>query len=209
MNKTKRQILDTALALFNKRGLAQVSLRTIADELQISPGNLTYHFKRREEIVEVLYYEFVAVVDERFAKINPSEVSLRLIFELISILTETRLKYSFLMRDFISLVAENPSIKKHYAAIIEKRRRQSLFFFEKLIEQKVLRAAELPDEYVFLYERIQILGNFWITSAVMQGNKLTKAAVERNFEMIVQVVYPYLASKGQKEWKKLTAASKG
>jgi AcrR family transcriptional regulator len=204
MNKTKRQILDTALTLFNEHGLAQVSLRTIADELQISPGNLTYHFKRREEIVEALYYEFVALVDERFVKTHPSDVGLKLIFELISMLTETRLKYRFLMRDFISLVAENPSIKKHYAALIKKRRDQSLFFFEKLIEQKMLRPAVLENEYEFLYERIQILGNFWITSAVMQGDKLTKTIVDRNFEMIVQVIYPYLTAKGQKEWTLLT-----
>jgi len=203
MNKTKRQILDTALALFNEQGLAQVSLRTIADKLTISPGNLTYHFKRREEIVEVLYYEFVASVEARFGAIDPSAVSLDLIFELITILTETRLNYRFLMRDFISLVAENPSIKKHYAALIKKRKVQSLFFFEKLIEQKILRHAELKNEYENLYERIQILGNFWITSAVMQGDKLSKATVDRNFEMIVQIIYPYLTTTGKKEWKQL------
>ena len=204
MNKTKRQILDTALSLFNEHGLAQVSLRTISDKMGISPGNLTYHFKKREEIVEALYYEFVASVDERFAKVNPTAVDLGLIFELISILTESRLKYRFLMRDFISLVAENPSIKKHYVALIRKRRDQSMLFFDQLIVQKILRPAELENEYENLYERIQILGNFWITSAVMQGDKLTKETIDRNFEMIVQVIYPYLTAKGQKAWLQLT-----
>lgn len=208
MNKTKRQILDAALKLFNEQGLSQVSLRAIADEIKISPGNLTYHFKRREEIVEVLYYEFVAVVDERFGRIEPGAVNLSLIFELITILTETRLRYRFLMRDFTALVAENPSIKKHYALILKKRREQSLFFFEKLVAQKVLRPAELPNEYHFLYERIQILGNFWITSAIMQGDKLTSDTVRRNFEMIVQIIYPYLTVSGKREWVALKKAVK-
>ncbi|MBK9591583.1 MAG: TetR family transcriptional regulator [Crocinitomicaceae bacterium] len=204
MNKTKRLILDTALNLFNEKGLAQVSLRTIAESMRISPGNLTYHFKKREEIVEALYYEFVAEVEERFEEMNLSEIKLNLVFDLILMLTETRLKYRFLMRDFTTLIAENPSIKKHYVAVIKKRKSQSMGIFDHLIELKILRPAELENEYEHLYERIQILGNFWITSALMQGNKMTNATVERNFEMVVQIMYPYLTNKGKREWERLT-----
>jgi AcrR family transcriptional regulator len=200
MNKTKRLILDTALSLFNEQGLAQVSLRTIADTMRISPGNLTYHFKKREEIVEALYYEFVAAVEERFNEMNLSEIKLNLVFDLISMLTETRLKYRFLMRDFTTLIAENSSIKKHYVAVLKKRKSQSMGVFDHLIEQKMFRPAELENEYEHLYERIQILGNFWITSTLMQGEKLTKATVERNFQMVVQIIFPYLTAKGKKEW---------
>jgi len=200
MNKTKRLILDKALVLFNDQGLSQVSLRSISETLNISPGNLTYHFKKREEIIEALYYEFVEEVDVRFGQVNASEVKLELVIDLISILTETRLKYRFLMSDFISLVAENPGIKKHYATVIKKRKLQSLDFFNKLIEQNILRAEELENEYGYLYERIQILGNFWITSAIMQGDKLNKTIIARNFEMMVQILYPYLTTKGKKEW---------
>lgn len=206
MNKTKRLILDKSLSLFNELGLSQVSLRTIAETLSISPGNLTYHFNKREEIIEALYYEFVKEVDERFAKINPSDVKLSLVFDLISILTETRLKYRFLMRDFISLIAENPGIKKHYVSVIKKRKEQSLLFFGLLVEQKIIRPAEIENEYEHLYERIQILGNFWITSVIMQGDKLNKATVDKNFEMVAQIIYPYLTSKGKKEWSLVVIA---
>lgn len=203
MNKTKRLILDTALKLFNEHGLAQVSLRNIADSVRISPGNLTYHYKKREEIVEALYYEFVDEVNVRFNQQNLSEIKLKLVFDLISMLTESRLKYRFLMRDFTTLVAENSSIKRHYVAVIKKRKLQSLDIFDALIKQKILRPAELENEYAHLYERIQILGNFWITSALMQGDKLTKATVDRNFEMVVQIIYPYLTAKGASEFRKL------
>ncbi|MFV0380997.1 MAG: TetR/AcrR family transcriptional regulator [Breznakia sp.] len=51
---TKKDILFTAKTLFNTYGYNQVSLRDIADVLQISVGNLTYHFKRKEDIIESL-----------------------------------------------------------------------------------------------------------------------------------------------------------
>ena len=48
------RILETARALFNERGYNEVSMRNIADTLKISVGNLTYHFKRKEDLVEAV-----------------------------------------------------------------------------------------------------------------------------------------------------------
>ncbi|MBL7898913.1 MAG: TetR family transcriptional regulator [Crocinitomicaceae bacterium] len=207
MNKTKREILDTALRLFNERGFSEISLRAIAEEMNISPGNLTYHFKKREDIADALYYEFVDAVDKKFKALDPADISLKTVFDLILILTESRLKYRFLMRDFISLIADNPGIKKHYVKVIRLRKDQSLSLFKVLISQKIIRPEELENEYEYLYERIQILGNFWIASCTMQGEKLSQKVVSRNFKMIIQVIYPYLTAKGKKEWDNYTLIS--
>ena len=52
---TRDRILDAALALFNADGSHAVSTRHIAARLEISPGNLYYHFANKEEIVLCLY----------------------------------------------------------------------------------------------------------------------------------------------------------
>ena len=51
---TRTAIMDTARRLFTERGYNAVSIQDIADELGISKGNLTYHFRRKEQIVEAL-----------------------------------------------------------------------------------------------------------------------------------------------------------
>lgn len=53
----KADILVTARELFNTRGYNEVSMRNIADALGISVGNLTYHFKRKEDLVEAVVLE--------------------------------------------------------------------------------------------------------------------------------------------------------
>ena len=51
---TRQKILNTAKQLFNERGINEVSIADIASSVGISKGNLTYHFARKEAIVQPL-----------------------------------------------------------------------------------------------------------------------------------------------------------
>src|SRR6266536_2569583 len=52
--KTRDRILETALRLFNEEGAAKVPTNRIATELEMSPGNLYYHFRQKEQLVDRL-----------------------------------------------------------------------------------------------------------------------------------------------------------
>ena len=56
---TKEKILNASLKLYNSKGVSNVSLRAIADEVGISVGNLQYHFKKREEIVINIIFQYL------------------------------------------------------------------------------------------------------------------------------------------------------
>lgn len=56
--ETRRQILDTALALFRERGLDQTTIRDIANRAGLSLGATYYYFKSKEAIVGA-YYDYV------------------------------------------------------------------------------------------------------------------------------------------------------
>lgn len=53
----RQEILETAKKLFNERGFNIVSTRDISEALGISKGNLTYHFKKKEDIMEAILLE--------------------------------------------------------------------------------------------------------------------------------------------------------
>lgn len=59
MLTTKQRILKISEKLFFEQGIANVRLQHIADNSGISIGNLAYHFKNKEVIVEEVYNELL------------------------------------------------------------------------------------------------------------------------------------------------------
>jgi len=66
--KTRDKIAKAALALFNERGEAHVSLAQIAARLGISEGNLWYHFRTKRDLVAALFAELEARIDHALSR---------------------------------------------------------------------------------------------------------------------------------------------
>ncbi len=56
--KTRDKIIQASIALFNEQGERNVTTNHIAAHLGISPGNLYYHFRNKEDIILSIYEEY-------------------------------------------------------------------------------------------------------------------------------------------------------
>lgn len=205
MKKTKEVILDTALDLFNTQGLSKVKLRTIANEMGISQGNLNYHFKKREDIIEALYFRLVENINEHMSETQSTDNILRLMFDMSKSVMFDLYTYRFILLDFVQIMRENGKIKAHFQELQRMREKQFVAIFDLLIKADLMRKESLSNEYYNLYCRLQILGDFWISSAEIDESSLTENSISKYEEIINQTIFPYLTEKGKKEYQLILA----
>jgi len=200
MKKTKDIILETALDLFNTQGLSKVTLRTIAKKMGISQGNLNYHFKKREDIIEALYFQLVNNIDKNMADLQQPKNPFQLLVSISQTIMFNFFKYRFFLLDFVQIMRENEKIKTHYLELTIQREEQFSMLFKLLIENDLMRKEVLPNEYKNLYKRFQMLSEFWISDAEIRDTNLTKKTISLYSEILTQSIFSYLTLKGQKEY---------
>lgn len=107
---TRTKILVASLSLFNERGEPNTTTNEIANEADISPGNLHYHFPKKSLLVEALLAEFQADVRRTLQPPTNDEITLDDFWAFLHLLLEVQTAYRFLLRDMETLVSSYPKV---------------------------------------------------------------------------------------------------
>lgn len=108
-DNTKSLIVQTSIELFNESGFENVSMRDIASYLKMSPGNLTYHFKKKTDI---LYAIVQLLVEEHQNHHYSSYVTLADFNATLLNIINHQKKYVFYYRSITELRRKYPSITR-------------------------------------------------------------------------------------------------
>ena len=93
MSRRRQEIIDRALKLFNEKGFHDVSIKQIADSLSISPGNLTYYFTKKTDLLKAIQHQ---LIQETSIDIMPSGyISLYHFEEIFKSYSQIQAKYHF------------------------------------------------------------------------------------------------------------------
>ena len=106
---TRKRILVASLLLFNDNGEPGTTTNEIADEVDISPGNLHYHFRKKALIVDALLDEFRVDAARVLDPPPPDGVFIDDFWVFLHELLELTSAYRFLFRDLESLAERYPS----------------------------------------------------------------------------------------------------
>ena len=196
MSKTKQKILDAALKLFNELGYQQVTIRMIALELQMSSGNLNYHFKKREDIIEALYFQMVKDFDERVDTLPQTKISFPQIHHDMHTSMQRMVRYKFIWTDLYSLLNSNAKIFDHFSKAHQRRTHGCAFLFNHLIQEGFMRRASFTGEYDMLAERMINFGDTWLYTTAVYQRQPTEAYILKQSKALLGTLYPYLTQKG-------------
>jgi len=189
---TRERILDTSLAMFNAQGEPNVTTNHIADELGISPGNLYYHFRNKDDIVEQLFARYAARIDDallipedRLPNLEDIWLQLHLVFECLW-------EYRFLYRDLVDILARNRRLKLRFARIMTRASASAAALMHGLTRAGIMRASVAEIEA--LAENVLLIATFWLSFTAVRGGK-TEAAQEdlgRGIHQVMMLIAPFL-----------------
>lgn len=159
-NSTRERILQCGLALFNADGLAAVSTHKIAAETGISPGNLHYHFRTKERLVEWLFRRFERKLEalngatDTIAAVDDLWLALHLRFEAVA-------EYRFIYRDIAFLCSEYPALETRAQLMLAGNLVAAQALFRQLGAAGVVQARE--EETRILALQMVFATTCWLT----------------------------------------------
>jgi AcrR family transcriptional regulator len=204
MTKTKQKIIDTSRILFNNLGFSHVTIRMIAIKLNMSSGNLNYHYNKREDILEALYFQMVISFDQRIDDLKEQTPTLRKMQEDIHFSMIRMVDYKFFWTDLHNILQVNQKITQHFNTVYEHRKKGLSYVFDKFIETNIMKEFEFEKEREYLIERMIAFGNTWLYSSTLYSKKdFTKLYITNQTNSFMFFLYPYLTDIGKDKFQKI------
>jgi len=200
MSDTKSNILETAIQLFNKQGVNNVTLRTIADHLGISSGNLAYHYKNKESIIEDAFQQMIAERNKILTGVQEIP-SLEIIYDQTEPVLALERKYLFLNLDAIHIIRNHPSFAKLQRKHIEKRIEYNRAVMALSVATGYMKEESQKGEYNRLAKSLWLVSHYWLTQKELRGIKEDNVQELQN--AIWDLVLPNMTDKGIYKFKKL------
>ena len=148
--KTRDRILAQSLELFNTDGAPAVTTNAIAAELGMSPGNLYYHFRNKQQIIEQLLRRFDDVLAP-FASAPESVHELDDLWLALHLLFENVHAYRFVYRDSDYLMREFPPLAPRLQRMTLTQLATLRLVYLGLAQRGVMRATDQEVELLALH----------------------------------------------------------
>jgi AcrR family transcriptional regulator len=118
--RTRERIVETSLAMFNRLGAPNVTTADISVEMGISPGNLYYHFRNKDEIVGELFAALEVRLDALLDPRVSGVVDVEDLWLFLHLLFEAMWDYRFLYRDLDEILSRSRKLATHFASILRR-----------------------------------------------------------------------------------------
>ena len=199
MKETKPNILFAALKLFNENGFVNVRLQHIADEANVSIGNLAYHFPTKKDILAKVYEELVQRQVELLNDLNIVPLFENLDRHWTTVF-EIQSEYAFFYQDTLEITRFDESIREKYRAHIHWEKEQYI----RLLQFNISRGALQPIDEAGLArtaEHIWLAENSWLHYASISGQEEFKVGAFK--DLMWQIFSPHFSHIGKQEYDQL------
>jgi AcrR family transcriptional regulator len=159
--KTKDRILLGALELFNTDGATEVTTNDISRQLKMSPGNLYFHFKNKEQIVREIFKKMATetiTVWKPQTKLAQQKQKIQLI-DFIDKNLSLYWKYRFFHREMYILRKKDPDLSKLWHKHLKRTSLLMIILYKHWVKSGHMVPIQSKGEMEFLGELLFVASN--------------------------------------------------
>ena len=195
--KTKDKIIATAINLFNLHGTKAISPNHIAKEMGISPGNLYYHFRSKNDIIRSISDNFSNELGSVF------KIQLDTISDFSSNLTslfnrffKIQQSYQFLFLEGVHLTKQDSRLLDNYTNLRSLIKKDYHKLLTDLVKIKIMKRQSLNiiDD---LLDAQWIIMWYWINHTILDRNTYDDFQIKKGIKLSFSIIKPQLTSIGK------------
>jgi len=188
--KTCDKITHGSLALFNQFGERNMTTNHLAANLNISPGNLYYHFRNKEDIIRSIFDLYECHLDAGFQPFQPNQLSMDLLVSYFDTMFETVWKFRFMYNNLPDILSRDDELARRYQQTQKEALARSCAILRGLRDGGILA---IEDEQIQpLADTMRMIACFWIDYKQTHTHKepVTKAFL---YEGLLRVIMLFKA----------------
>lgn len=194
--KTRDRILHTSLGLFNQEGEADTTTIDIANELNISPGNLYYHFKGKDQIISELFQQYEQALSHTLSApitqpLSTGRGSAEDNWYYLYVVLEEMYQYRFLYQNLNNILQRYPDIKRGFKKLLHLKRAALLAICQTLLQQEIIDAKE--QQLLRLVDNMTLHLTFCFNYEELLNEKRSpEVTIHRGVLQLLSMIAPYL-----------------
>lgn len=189
---TRDKILDTALMLFNEQGTAAISTNHIAAAANISPGNLYYYFRNKENIIDALFERLFDTWDTAFQLPSDRAPTLTDFEALIATNYQLIWDYRFAYREMAALLHNDPALHTRYQEVRQRGYEGFAELIDAFVDAGVLTPPSTPQELASLTELCWIISEQWPVNLELSGRPFDADGIQQGIALMRLIFNRYL-----------------
>ena len=188
--RNRDRILDVALELFNAAGTAPISTNHIAAAAVISPGNLYYHFRNKEQIVQAIFEQLFDRYQQVFTLPPDRPPTLADLRHLVRANFDVLWEYRFAYRELALLLRRDEVLRQRWLEV----RRHGYSGFRELVTAFVSAGVVAAPADAGAVDRLAdlcwLISEFWLPNLEVNGQPVDAPQLERGVALMLQVLDP-------------------
>ena len=206
--RTRERILELSLRLFNEFGEPNITTTVIAEEMAISPGNLYYHFRNKDDIVNSIFVQFEQEIEHILHVPTGRRASIEDVWQYLHLMFELIWRYRFFYRDLNDLLSRNRKLELHFKQILAHKIKVARQLCEDLRSEGSLEANDLKIDA--MATNMVVVATYWLSyEYVRNPRKYTEQqsmadALARGCYQVLIQVEPYLRGETLARFQKLS-----